>query len=275
MSSAKDTLKIALVQLQSTNNVEQNSLKNLELLNSITEKVDLVSLPENAFYIRIQETDKVDYIPLESDFWKPYQEFCVSRGCYLHIGATPLEYQGHQWNSTVWITPEGEVSAPYQKVHLFDIFLENKKPILESEIFKHGESPSIVDVFGWKVGLTICYDIRFSELFFYYQTQHVDMILTPAAFLVETGKMHWEILQRARAIESQCYIVAAAQGGHHGESRHTYGHSMIVSPWGHKLAEIQDVSRASYTICEVLKADVLNMRKQIPMKQHRRIKVSF
>ncbi len=275
MSSKKESLRVALVQLISNNDIATNKKNVLSLLNQIGEAVDLISLPENAFFLRINESESVHYIDFESDFWQPFQDYCKRKKCYLHIGATPLIYENEKWNATVLISPAGEVSVPYRKVHLFDIQLENKKPISESSVFKHGSEPNIIEIDGWKIGLTICYDLRFSELFFYYQTQHVDIIMTPAAFLQETGKMHWEILQRARAIESQCYIVAAAQGGHHGEQKYTYGHSMVVSPWGTKVVEILDDSRPSVVICELQESEILKMRMQIPMKQHRRIKVRF
>lgn len=275
VSSKKESLKAALVQLSSSNSVVENKKTVLNILNEIKEDVDLISFPENTFFLRLNESESVDYVDFDSDFWNPFQDYCKNKKCYLHIGATPLKHEGEKWNATVLIDPSGVVSAPYRKVHLFDIQLENKKPISESSIFKHGSHPVIVDIYGWKVGLTICYDLRFSELFFYYQSKHVDAIMTPAAFLQETGRLHWDILQRARAIESQCYIVAAAQGGHHGEQKYTYGHSMVVSPWGTKVVEILDDSRPSYAICDLKNDEIAKMRKQIPMKQHRRIKVTF
>ncbi len=271
----KEVLKVALVQLRSTNNPEENKKSVLNLMSEIKEDVDFISLPENTFFLRTEEDSEVSYINFESPFLEPFQKFCIDKKCYLHIGATPLLYKGQKWNSTVMIAPDGQISAPYQKVHLFDIHLENKKPISESSVFQHGERPTIVDVYGWKMGLTICYDLRFSELFFYYQAKQVDVILTPSAFLVETGRLHWDILQRARAIESQCFVIAAAQGGHHGGTKHTYGHSLVVSPWGTKVVEILDESRASYAYCEISKDEIQKMRTQIPMKSHRKLKVQF
>ena len=124
----------------------------------------------------------------------------------------------------------------YEKIHLFDIELDGLSPVRETDLFKHGKFPSVFKVRGWEIGQAICYDLRFAELFLEYAKQGVDLVLVPAAFLVETGRAHWEVLLRARAIESQCYIVAAAQAGKHlgcqGGHRMTYGHSLAIDPWG-------------------------------------------
>lgn len=274
-SNTKESLRVALVQLNSQNSVQENAKQILKLIQQIPQDVDLITLPENAFFIRFQDSDQMEYLDTQSGFWDPFKDFCIQRKCHLHVGATPILHKNEKWNSTLWIDPSGKLTAPYQKMHLFDIYLEDRPPILESHVFKHGGQPQILDLNGWKVGLTICYDIRFAELFSYYQSQGVDMILAPSSFLVETGKKHWDILLRARAIESQCFIVAAAQGGQHGPTRQTYGHSLIVSPWGDKKLEILDQGRSSYQVCELYKDEILSMRTQIPMQNHRRIKISF
>ena len=133
----------------------------------------------------------------------------------------------------------------------------------------------MISYLGWNLAFTVCYDLRFSELFLYYQLKGADLVFIPSAFLVETGKMHWEILNRARAIEGQYFVVSAAQGGSHSETRKTYGHSLAVDPWGSVIAELKDDSQPSFISVKLTREALDKVRKQIPMKDHRRMKVEF
>lgn len=268
----KQNLEVAVVQLCSSNNVSDNRNRIFNILSEIPQHINLVSLPENTFFMRLNEVEVVQYLDFEDSFWDDFKNLALKKDFYIHVGGTPLKKNNKKWNSTVLISPKGDIHAPYQKIHLFDIHLENKKPILESEIFDPGTQPSIIDIYGWKFGLSICYDLRFSELFSIYEKSNVDGLLIPAAFLNETGKMHWDILMRARAIESQCFVVAAAQGGAHSEYRNTFGHSLVVSPWGHKIIEILDKTKESFQTCTLIYQDLVNMRTQMPMKFHRKLK---
>jgi len=161
----------------------------------------------------------------------------------------------------------------YRKIHLFDVDVVGQKPVRESDVFARGTETSVFEIKGWKFGSSICYDVRFPELYLRYAREEVDAILVPAAFLTTTGRAHWEILLRARAIESQAYVLAAAQGGTHqgikGGTRETHGHSMIVDPWGLIVEEIQDSSEVRVARA-TLKVDRIEaVRRQIPMKNHR------
>jgi predicted amidohydrolase len=151
---------------------------------------------------------------------------------------------------------------------LFDIQLAGQEAIRESDEFNHGDGPSILDIKGWKWGLSICYDLRFSELYSKYAHQAVDIISVPAAFLVPTGEAHWHTLLRARAIESQAFVVASAQSGSHKGIRETYGHSLIVNPWG---AILLDMTTVGVSVMELKKSDIKRVREQIPMSSHRRL----
>lgn len=134
--------------------------------------------------------------------------------------------------------------SPYQKIHLFDIKLEGQEAFRESDEFANGTLPAIIDVKGFKIGLSICDDVRFSELYHQYHRHQVDVITVPSAFLVTTGLAHWHTLLRGRAIEGQCYVVAPAQTGVHTSAhgkagqRETFGHSLAVNPWGEILVEV-------------------------------------
>src|SRR5690606_21217857 len=121
---------------------------------------------------------------------------------HVILGSVPWKEAAGVFNAMLWISPRGEIRIPYKKTHLFDVDVEGHKPVRESDDFVHGEGPQVIHVEGWKIGLSICYDLRFAELYISYSRIPVDMILIPSAFLVPTGEAHWHILNRARAIES-------------------------------------------------------------------------
>jgi predicted amidohydrolase len=267
----KSSLAIAACQMTSVDNWQENREQALELAHQAIRlgPTDLICFPENALYFRVDKNQPMPSIELESDLLKPFEEFARQNNCYIYFGSIPLNMKGETYNSTVILTPQGERVAPYQKIHLFDITLEGQEPIKESDEFAYGAQPSVVDIKGWKLGLSICYDLRFSELYHKYQEQEVDLIGIPAAFLVKTGQAHWHVMVRARAIESQCFVVAAAQSGSHGGQRETYGHSLIVSPWGEVLAEASDSERVKRVVLD--HSQIQKVRTQIPMKNHRRL----
>ncbi|MEO0337565.1 MAG: nitrilase-related carbon-nitrogen hydrolase [Pseudomonadota bacterium] len=163
---------------------------------------------------------------------------------------------------------------PYSKIHLFDVDVEGQKPIRESDDFVAGTAPKIIEIEGWRIGLSICYDIRFSELYLHYVKSGVDLIAIPAAFLPPTGEAHWEVLQRARAIEAQCFVVSSAQSGEHqsvrsGAKRVSYGHGLAVDPWGRVLLNMGTEVGAEQM---VLSRSLLSrVRGQIPMGSHRKL----
>lgn len=268
-------LNVVLVQMTSTNDVEFNSNQAINLLKQIKnpDQVDLISFPENCLYLRVEDGETVSSFELNNKIFVPFSEYAKGHKVFLHLGSVPLNKGGKIFNSTVIIDDNGKVSAEYSKIHLFDVHVDGHKPVRESQTFTHGEHPNIIKIKDWAIGLSICYDIRFPELFLYYSRHHVDIIMLPAAFLVPTGKAHWEILLRARAIESQAYVIAAAQWGMHkgklGGSRETFGHSMVIDPWGTKVVEASD--GIGIIEAKLEKALVQKVRKQIPMKTHRRL----
>ena len=193
---------------------------------------------------------------------------------FRSLGSVPISDNQKLYNSSIWIEPSLPARISYSKIHLFDITLTGQKPIRESDVFASGSGPSILNYLNWKFGQSICYDLRFAELYSEYAKADVSAILIPSSFLIPTGKAHWETLVRARAIESQCYVIASAQSGAHQSvqgafTRHTYGHSLVVSPWGEKLVEM--TGTVGIEIFE-LDLDVVDrVRQQIPMKNHRRL----
>ncbi|MFS4460979.1 carbon-nitrogen hydrolase family protein [Bdellovibrio sp. HCB2-146] len=272
-------LLIAAVQMTSIDDVDSNVMQVEALLEDIfkTQKPRLVCFPENCLYFRIIEGEKIEGFSLAHPALRRMAELSQQYKTYLHMGSVPLYVDGHLYNSSVVATPDGDLLPTYQKMHLFDIQLEGQKAIRESDVFRHGQTPHTLEVDGWKIGEAICYDLRFAELFSRYARQEVDVLLLPAAFLVKTGEAHWEILLRARAIETQSYLIASAQGGthkgHRAGTRETYGHTLVVDPWGTIVGQVE--KRApGFTIVKLAKERIESVRKQIPMKDHRRLPIA-
>ncbi len=175
------------------------------------------------------------------------------------------------FNAHVAFDDAGVVRAIYRKIHLFDVDLADGTTLRESDSSDKGLPDELVtvDVDGWRLGLTICYDVRFPELYRALVDRGAHALLVPAAFTVPTGKDHWHVLLRARAIESQCYVLASAQWGRHPEGRQTYGKSLIADPWGDVIAQASDgVGLARATLDPRRIADV---RAQLPSLRHRRL----
>lgn len=272
-----EKLTIAVGQMTSIDDVDANIMQIQTLIDAIDPAagVRALFLPENALYLRLIEGTAVKGLYLDDPHFQVLAQHARDRKIHIHIGATPLRIDQHLYNSSIMISDDGVITPTYQKMHLFDIQLENHAPNRESDVFRHGQAPKILEIEGWKFGETICYDVRFAELYSLYARREVDVILVPAAFLVKTGEAHWEILLRARAIESQAYVIAAAQSGTHralqgGGVRETYGHSMVVHPWGQILSENKDRT-PGVRVVELHRSEIEKVRRQIPMKDHRRI----
>lgn len=272
-------LVVANVQMTSNDDVDGNLMQIENLLEEVFKKASprLICFPENCIYLRLIEGQKIEGFDLTHFAFKKLSELSQKYNSYFHLGSVPLLVEGHLYNSSVLITPQGQVQAGYQKMHLFDIQLEGQKALRESDAFRHGQRPHILEIDSWKVGESICYDVRFSELYAQYARKEVDLILVPAAFLVKTGEAHWEILLRARAIESQSYVVASAQAGIHqgiaGGTRMTYGHSLCIDPWGVVLSQ-QMQAGPGFDIVTLRRERIEKVREQIPMKFHRRLPVA-
>lgn len=268
----KQNLKVALLQMTSVDDIETNVDQILNLLKSIeNQKVQIAFLPENCLYMRLQEGAMIPAIDLNHPMIQKLQTWVDLQNCGLHLGSVPVMQNEKLGNATVWLEPQKKPRVSYTKIHLFDIELLGQKPIRESDVFSHGEGGSILNFQDWKIGQSICYDVRFSELYNAYARSGVDIIVVPAAFLVKTGEAHWEILLRARAIESQCFVIASAQSGQHTSARgqrSTYGHSLMIGPWGEKLVEIP--SGPGVQVLDLDPQLIERVRSQIPMKNHRR-----
>ncbi|MBX2988887.1 MAG: carbon-nitrogen hydrolase family protein [Bdellovibrionaceae bacterium] len=265
--------------MTSSDDVEANLMQMENLLERIPDSagVRAAFFPENALYTRLIEGEKIVGVEIHDEILRALAVIAKKRRLHLHL-TTPVRLEHHVYNASLHINDLGEVSPSYQKMHLFDIALVNGPSVRESDSFRHGSGLKILEIDGWKFGQSICYDVRFAELYATYARQGVDAILVPSAFLVRTGEAHWEVLLRARAIESQAYVLAPAQAGvhhgRHGGMRETYGHSLIVDPWGTVQARLTE--RGPAVALHTLQSDEIEkVRRQIPMKDHRRLPVSF
>ncbi|MBL7670894.1 MAG: carbon-nitrogen hydrolase family protein [Bdellovibrionaceae bacterium] len=269
-----ESLKIGLCQITSIDDRLANERQIFSLLSSIPKNsgLRLLCFPENSLFMRLKDGGAVEEFNLTNPSLLRLSDWAVKNKVNIHLGSLPIREGNHVYNGSVLIGEDGQLLSSYRKIHLFDITLNQGPRYLESETFNHGSNPQVLMIDGWKIGQTICYDLRFAELFSVYAKQEVDLILVPSAFLVKTGEAHWHVLLRARAIESQCYVLASAQAGVHKSprgSRETYGHSLAVDPWGRVLVEALETP--SLRILELHKSEIADVRRQIPMKSHRRI----
>lgn len=185
---------------------------------------------------------------------------------WLHIGSLSVKIGEKVANRAYLIDPEGQVAARYDKLHLFDVDLPNGEKWRESATYTGGESASVVETPWGLVGLSICYDIRFPYLYRAEAEAGAVILTAPACFTRQTGEAHWQVLQRARAIENGAFMISAAQAGTHEDGRETYGHSIIVDPWGRVLAEAQ--VEPGVIMAEIDLALVADARQRIPTMQH-------
>lgn len=271
--------KLSAIQIVSSPDAEQNLRQisqQLSLLPKHSHSPHIVLLPENALcfssrqdYISLAETlgDGV-YQTRLSDLAKQFQ-------CTLICGSFPIksDVDGKVFTTSLVYSPQGRLIAHYHKIHLFDAAVsDTQQHYRESDTFSAGQSTKVVDCGSVKVGLAICYDLRFPGLFQQLTEQGADVIVVPAAFTKVTGAAHWQTLLQARAIETQCYVVAANQGGEHilhGTSRRsTFGHSMIISPWGEIVGKLEEGNGFVQTSFD---RTLLNtVRKKMPVQQHNR-----
>lgn len=189
---------------------------------------------------------------------------------WVHIGSMPILDEGAEKlaNRSIIITPDGAIVARYDKMHLFDVDLASGETWRESSAYVGGQQPVVVQTPLGAMGLAICYDMRFPDLFSAYAKSGVDIITLPSAFTVPTGEAHWHVLLRARAIESAAFVIAAAQCGVHEDGRQTYGHSLVVDPWGTILCDMGSAPGLAYVDLDL---DALKrVRKQIPVHANRR-----
>ncbi len=185
-------------------------------------------------------------------------------GIFLHIGSTAIvRADGKLANRALLFGPDGATLATYDKIHMFDVDLDNGESWRESAAYEPGAEAVVTEINGTKLGFAVCYDLRFPQLFRAEALAGAQVLTVPAAFTRQTGEAHWHVLLRARAIENGAYVIAAAQGGLHEDGRETYGHSLIVDPWGRIIAEVAH-DAPGVIVAEIDPAQSLAARKKIP-----------
>ncbi len=263
----------AAIQMTSKPDLEKNLVEAEELIElAVRQGAELVGLPENFAFLG-KESDKIAQageIASKSDkFLKT-----MAQRFQIHIlgGGYPIPVEGDTtkaYNTAFLINPEGKELTRYQKVHLFDVNVPDGNTYFESSTVMAGQTlPEIYasPTLG-NIGLSICYDVRFPELYRHLSHQGADLLFIPAAFTAFTGKDHWQVLLQARAIENTCYVIAPAQTGNHYERRYTHGHAMIVDPWGSILADAG--SQPGIAVAEINPGRLSQVRQQMPSLKHR------
>ena len=198
-----------------------------------------------------------------------FRELARKLGIFVHIGSMAIKISPDRAaNRSFLIDPKGDIVARYDKIHMFDVDLGGGESYRESRNYRPGELAVLADLPWARLGLTVCYDLRFPALFRALAEGGATMLAIPSAFTKQTGEEHWHVLIRARAIENGCFVFAAAQGGKHENGRDTYGHSLIVDPWGRILAEGN--TEPAVIMAEIDPAEVAAARARIPSLQHGR-----
>lgn len=266
---------LAAIQMTSGPEIVQNLAAAERLLATAAQAgAGLVVLPENFALMARSDTERL--AAAEDDGRGPIQDFLAETArrhrIWLVGGTLPIKSQpsGKVRAACLLFDDRGRRVARYDKIHLFDVQLPNGEQYRESAAFEPGGEIVVADTPAGKLGLAVCYDLRFPELFRAMLDRGAELFAVPSAFTALTGQAHWEILVRARAVENLAYVIAAAQGGRHASGRETWGHSMIVDPWGEVLARQETGAGVALAACD--RARLADIRAQLPSLRHRRIK---
>lgn len=241
--SGPATVIAAVVQMTSTTEVERN-LATAETLvaRAAARGARLVGLPENFAFLRSEGQPVPDAQPLDGPWVRRMAELARRHAITLLLGSLPEKVEGDPRvrNTSVLLGPDGATLAVYRKIHLFDSDLPGMEHLKESRSVIPGDELVVADTDAGRLGLSICYDLRFPELYRALTRRGARVLCVPSAFTERTGKAHWEVLLRARAIENLAYVLAPAQVGHHGGGRASHGQALIADPWGAVLAQVPD-----------------------------------
>lgn len=270
-------MKIAVLQMVSSPNVADNLACAHNLVaQAAGQGAELLVLPEYFCGMGCKDTDKLAWAEVfnQGPIQRAMADWAQKHGVWLVGGTVPIQTDDPSMvrNTCMLFAPDGRLVTHYDKIHLFR-FATPSERYDESVVIEPGNQPVVAEVTdrsgrAWKLGLSVCYDLRFPELYRALVEQGAQVLLCPAAFTHTTGQAHWEVLLRARAVENQCWMLAAAQGGQHINGRQTWGHSMVVDPWGQILAQQQ--AAGSGITYAVLDLDFLQqVRLRLPALEHR------
>lgn len=265
---------VAAVQLTSTADIASNLARARRLVREAAGRgAQVVALPEHFAYLGPEDKHPPVAQPLSGTLVQEFSQLAQELKIFLLLGTFPevTASGGRPYNTSVLLGPDGQLVAAYRKIHLFDVALPGGPHYQESQVVQPGETVVTAPLPGlpFTAGMAVCYDLRFPELFRGLTIQGAELVFLPAAFTLTTGRDHWEVLLRARAIENQVYIVAPAQYGEHRRGRKSFGRSMIVDPWGVVLSQAPDGEGVIYA--ELNYARLTRLRQEMPCLRHRRL----
>ena len=269
MTASLNHLRVTLVQVDAGRDIQANLGRVKHLLAGIG-TTDLIALPE-VFAVRGSADDyRGSAQPLDGTVMSTLASLAHRHNAWILAGSITEHAGPSVYNTSVLLNRRGEAVASYRKIHLFDTGTDASQAIRESEVWTAGQEPVMAQLEGWRCGMAICYDLRFPELFRHYSAQGAHLFFVPSNFTRRTGQDHWEILLRARAIENQCFVIAPDQCGTNPQTGvASYGHSMVVGPWGDMLAHIEEGERAVTVTLDIHELE--KTRRVLPALEHRKL----
>ncbi len=267
-------MKIAVHQMTSSTDMQVNIDTMVSAIQEASEnRTQIYFAPEMALYLDKDRNRAQQNIMREDSHPAliQIQNAAKQNNIIVHIGSLPIAVDGDApyVNRSYIIDCDGAIIAHYDKIHLFDVTLSTGESWCESNAYNAGEQAVIADIGLTKIGMSICYDLRFAALFTILSEAGAQITAVPAAFTIPTGEAHWHILMQARAIENTMFIVAAAQCGQHADGRRTYGHSLVVDPWGEILLDMGQDIGLGYADIDLDR--ITEVRNQLPVSEHRRV----
>lgn len=254
-------MKVSLIQFTVGSNFQENFDKATKLINqSLDDDPDFILFPECFLYL--SNSNKF-FFDMKDDAITYFQDFAKKNKTYILLGSLPIQENHCIYNRSIVIDSNGLIISKYDKIHMFDVILKNNEVYKESDTFKPGNSLETFFINEWKFGHSICYDLRFPKLYRSLAKLGSKVIIVPSAFTYTTGKAHWNTLVRARAIENSVFIIAPNQWGTNNERRSTFGHSLVVDPWGNIVAEADD--KEMVLSCEIDLNIVDDYQSSIPV----------
>jgi deaminated glutathione amidase len=277
-------MRIAALQMITGADAQSNLDRAAALIQeAASQGASMVALPEYFCFMGANDRDKLAIaeaaVPIgalpgsQTPLQQHLSQWAQQWGVWILGGTVPIAGSDadHVYNASIVFSATGQVAARYDKMHLF-CFDNGRERYDEGQVLQAGQTPVACDMpiegGDWRLGLSVCYDLRFPELYRHLMKPPCDILAVPAAFTYTTGQAHWELLLRARAVENQCYVIAPAQGGRHDNGRRTWGHSMVIDPWGEVLAVLPEGE--GVVMAEVKAERLVQVREQLPALSHRR-----